>query len=204
MEWSEYLSKLIDDEKELSGLTLSLDGESTITDIPPIVKASVSMMDRMLKKQGNLQVIVFPEKNQSAFLFSLAFLIQNIISGKIKQDYDPKKFVVGEKLKLGNAIVEYAGIDTSDGFERICIRTGDKMEDKAPIELFPVFQKTNTKRKISSSAKYLSEKNRLKRQIASISDKDNVLSILSQYKTHIVERRILSGAGDTVFEDIAA
>ena len=185
MEWSEYLSKLIDDEKELSGITLSIDAGSTITDIPPIVKASVSMMDRMLKKQGNLQVIVFPEKNQSAFIFSLVFLIQNIISGKIKQDYDPTKFVIGEKLKLGNAIVEYAGIETSDGFERICIRTGNNMVDKAPIEFFPVFQKTNTKRKISSDAKYLSEKNRLKDRISSTSGENNVLSILSQYKTHM-------------------
>ena len=107
MEWSDYLKKLIEDENNFDGITLSLDGGVNVIAVPPIIRASIFMLDKMLENQGKHQVIVFPEKVQSIFIFSIVYLIHNIIDGKIKQKYDPHSFTPGEKLKIGNAVVEF-------------------------------------------------------------------------------------------------
>lgn len=69
MEWSDYLKKLIEDENNFDGITLSLDGGANVIAVPPIIRASIFMLDKMLENQGKYQVIVFPEKAQSTFIF---------------------------------------------------------------------------------------------------------------------------------------
>ena len=72
-------------------------GGANVIAVPPIIRASIFMLDKMLENQGKYQVIVFPEKAQSTFIFSIVYLIHNIIDGKIKQKYDPHSFVSGGK-----------------------------------------------------------------------------------------------------------
>ena len=56
-------------ENDFDGITLSLDGGASVIAVPPIIRASVLMLDKMLENQGKRQIIVFPERNQSTFIF---------------------------------------------------------------------------------------------------------------------------------------
>ena len=67
MEWNEYISQLLSSNKDFENLTISIDDEKTKVEIPPIIQASVTMLDKMIEKQGRLNVLVFPERVQSIF-----------------------------------------------------------------------------------------------------------------------------------------
>lgn len=154
MEWSDYLEKLIEDENDFDGITLSLDGGASVIAVPPIIRASVLMLDKMLENQGKRQIIVFPERNQSTFIFSIAYLLHNIIDGKIKQKYEPHSFAPGEKLKIGNAVVEFVCFEFHEGKEYIKIRLGDNSTVSMALTKAPILQKTDTSRKLSPYKTY--------------------------------------------------
>lgn len=186
MEWSDYLAKLIESENSFDGITLSLDRGANEIAIPPIVKASILMMDKMLEKQGNRQVIVFPEKQQSSFIFSLAYLIHNITAGKIKQKYDPHRFIPGEKLKIGNAVVEFVCFCFHEDKEYIKIKLGDNSTVSMVLSKAPIFQKTDTDRKLSPCKTYIREINKAREQSRYIEQGGNILGVLAEYKTHMM------------------
>ncbi len=159
MEWSEYMSLLLSSGKSFDNLSISLDEGRTITDIPPIIKISIAMLDKMIENQGHLNVFVLPEKVQSIFIFTLMKLFHNISSGKIKSNYDPTGFTVGDKLKVGNAVVEYLGVHERDGKYYLGIKLADVDNHMAPLSDCPVFQRVTTKRRLSKSKKYVAERN---------------------------------------------
>ena len=65
MEWSDYLKKLIEDENNFDGITLSLDGGANVIEVPPIIRASIFMLDKMLE---NIKLLCFLKKlNQHLF-----------------------------------------------------------------------------------------------------------------------------------------
>lgn len=154
MEWNDYLASILSSDKEFEGLTISLDGGHSTTNIPSIIKASIIMLDKINEKQGKRNVIVFPEKEQSGFIFILMSLFHSISSGKIKSKYDPMNFSKNERLKVGNAVVEYLGTEIRDGKICIIIKLADLDSYSAPIEHLPVFQKANTRRRLSKYAQY--------------------------------------------------
>ena len=186
MEWSDYLTKLIESENSFDGITLSLDGGAKEIEIPPIVRASILMMDKMLEKQGKRQVIVFPEKQQSAFIFSLAYLIHNITAGKIKQKYDPHSFIPGEKLKIGNAVVEFVCFEFHEDKEYIKIKLGDNGTVSMVLSKAPIFQKTDTSRKLSPHNTYAREIKKAREQSRYIAQGGSPLGVLAEYKTHMM------------------
>ena len=153
MEWNEYVSQLLSSNKDFEDLTISIDAGKTKTEIPPIIQASVTMLDKMIENQGQLNVLVFPERVQSIFIFTLMKLFHNITVGKIQSSYDPTGFEPGEKLKVGNAVVEYLGTEERDGSLCVCIRLADIDKYSTPIRYLPIFQKVSTKRKLSKWAK---------------------------------------------------
>lgn len=158
MEWNEYISYLLLTGKHFDNLSISLDEGHTETEIPPIIKTSIFMLDKMIKNQGYLNVLVFPEKVQSIFIFTLMKLFYNISSGKIKSNYDPARFIPGEKLKVGNAVVEYLGMQERDGKSYLSIRLADVNMCTAPLSNYPIFQKVTTKRKLSKRVQYVAAK----------------------------------------------
>jgi len=114
MEWNDYIAYLLASGKEFDNITISLDEGRTSTAIPPIIRASILMLDKMVEHQGKRNLLVFPEKVQSIFIFTLMKLFHNIASGKIQSNYVPTDFTVGEKLKVGNTIVEYLGYEVRE------------------------------------------------------------------------------------------
>ena len=75
MEWRAYIQQLLAQPVGFDGLSLSLGDTGPSFGVPPIIKASVLMLDKMIDRQGQFNVLVFPEKVQSIFIFTLVKLL---------------------------------------------------------------------------------------------------------------------------------
>ena len=168
LEWDEYVEKLLQSESVFDGINLSFDEDINSVSVPPIIKSSILMLDKMVLHQGQYNIMVFPEGVQSIFIFTLMKVLHNITKGKIERSYDPSDFQIGEKLKFGNAVVEYLGIEDHNGKTHLKIRLAD-LTNSAPIEFFPLFQRTNTLRRLSRYEQFIVAKKKAERKITKIS-----------------------------------
>lgn len=184
LEWQDYMSKLLSETSGFDGITLSLDDSGPEIGVPPVIKASILMLDKMQANQGRLNIMVFPEKLQSIFIFTLVKLLHNISEGKIEKEYNPESFVPGEKLRLGNAVVEFLGIKERDGKTRINLRLSDLNRYEAPLDYLPFMQRTNAK-KLSPNKKFQEEKKKAQEQLQNPNADSQYLRLLADYKTHM-------------------
>ena len=183
LDWNEYIEQLLSRESSFDGISLSLGDAAKPVGVPPIIKASVLMLDRMLECQGKFNILVFPERIQSIFIFTLVKLLYNISEGRIERAYDPEKFQPGEHLKLGKAVVEFMRIEERYGEKHIVLRLAE-LEASAPIEFFPLFQKTNAQRLCKN--KVFVEALRVEKQkIKHNSPSEQFLELLRNYRTHM-------------------
>ena len=184
MEWEGYVQKLLHEKDELDKLYVSIDGGESKTKFPRVIRASIRILDKILTDGGRLNLFVFPEKQQMLLLFMLAKVIHNLTGGKIDYTYDPSQFEIGEKVKLGNAVLEYMGI-TDNGMGQQCIkfRTSDVIIT-APIDYLPVLQHVKTNKKLSKHDKYVEEKNKIKDSLAQFGS-DSILLNLASHKSHL-------------------
>lgn len=157
IKWEEYIQQLMIEPDNIDGVSISFDEGKTATSISPIVKVSVLMLDRMIEKQGNKQMFVFPERQQTALSLVLVRVIRNIFMGKIGVEYNPETFCPQDKLKLGNAVVEFLGVEN----KRILLHMADLDKYSVPISMLPMLQKTDTKRPLSKSRKFCVERNKI-------------------------------------------
>ena len=188
MEWHDYVAQLLSQESGFDGISLSFEDDAHSVGVPPIIKASVLMLDKMVEHQGKFNILVFPERIQSIFIFTLVKLLHNIAEGQIKRAYDPDAFTPGEKLKLGNAVVEFAGVEETEKGRRMRIKVLDSGTDliiSAPIEYFPLFQLTNTQRRLSNITQYVAEKKKIEAQMDCLSTDEKFLKLLADYRTHM-------------------
>lgn len=184
MKWRDYISSLLASEKSFSNLSISIDAGVTTTSVPPIIRSSIKMLDKMIEKQGRLNVIVFPERVQSIFIFTLMKLFHNISVGKIKSNYDPKEFVAGEKLKVGNSIVEYLGMSEVNGKQYLDIRLADRDRFSAPLSNLPIFQRVSTQRNLSRYSQFNSARNKAIQEMENKCGSEE-LAYMVDMKTHM-------------------
>lgn len=184
LEWHDFVEQLLSEESSFDGISLSFDGTAHSVGVPPIIKASVLMLDKMITHQGKFNILVFPERIQSIFIFTLIKLLHNIAEGKIERAYDPGAFKPGEKLKLGNAVVEFVGIEDEKNERRMKIKVAD-LTISAPIEYFPLFQLTNTQRRLSPYEKYVAEKKKIEGLVSHLTADEKFLKMLADYRTHM-------------------
>lgn len=183
LDWNEYIEQLLSRESSFDGISLSLGDAAKPVGVPPIIKASVLMLDRMLECQGKFNILVFPERIQSIFIFTLVKLLYNISEGRIERAYDPEKFQPGEHLKLGKAVVEFMRIEERYGEKHIVLRLAD-LEASAPIEFFPLFQKTNAQR-LCKNKVFVEALRSEKQKINHNSPSEQFLELLRNYRTHM-------------------
>lgn len=167
----------------MDSIAISLDGGKTSAPFPAIIKTSILMLDQMLE-HGIHNAFVFPEQAQSLFLFMVAKLLHNIHLGKINYEYDFGKFETGERIKIGNAVAEFLDVIDNEGTTKIRIRFSD-LTYEAPVELFPLFQQTDTKRPLSASSKYQKEKQAIQDKLAAGSKEERAIAGLAEHKTHM-------------------
>ncbi len=188
LEWNDYIDRLLSQKSSFDGISLSFEDSTTPVDVPPIVKASILILDKMTEHQGKFNIIVFPERIQSIFMFTLIRLIHSIAEGKIECAYSPEAFKPGEKLKLGNAVVEFVGVEKYNDKRRMRIKVVDHGTDliiSAPVECFPLFQLTNTQRCLSTYKQYSLEKVKAESLLAKHANDEKTLNLLADYRTHM-------------------
>lgn len=183
MKWHEFIEYLIGVSHKFmyENIKLSLDGRKSITAIPPIIKASMIMLDKMQTHQGKLNIFVFPENIQSAFIFTITSLLHNISIGRIDGAYNPKNFTPGEHLRIGDAVVEFLGFEANINCMEIRLADADVT---APPERFPFFQKT-TARRLSTYRKYKAAVNKTEFLFRKKEAQEYFLYILNSFKTHM-------------------
>jgi len=184
LEWQEYITQLISSKSSFDRITLSFGDDEDTVAIPPIIKSSILMLDRMLEKQGIFNIFVFPERIQSIFIFTLTKLLYNIAEGRIDSNYDPSTFAIGEHLRLGKAVVQFLGTEVRDVGECIVFRLADINKYSAPIEDLPLFQRTTAK-KLSKHELFQREKSRAKLRLTQIKPEERHLQLLADHKTHM-------------------
>lgn len=184
LEWQEYVSQLLLTKSSFDGITLSFGDADDSVGVPPIIKSSILMLDRMQENQGKFNIMVFPERIQSIFIFTLVKLLYNISEGKIESNYDPNTFKAGENLRLGKAVVRFLGIKDCDGKKCIMLHSADIDRYIAPIEYLPLFQKTNAQR-LSKDKLFQEEKRKAKGRLVTQTFEEKYLQLLADHKTHM-------------------
>ena len=190
LKWSEYIESVSKEGTFLKGLTLEYkEGE---TEFPELIRTSVLLLEKMLKHQGIYNVFVFPEINETAFLFAIAKLIFNIESGKITGIYDPYSFAEGQKLKLGNSIVRFEKIvlgkelqgvyrHFGDDEPFILVTTKDHVLNYMKMDSAPYFQLVDDTRSLSTDKAF----SKAKKSIGFNENGDiGIVDKLQRLKTH--------------------
>ena len=67
LEWHDYVAQLLAQKSSFDGISLSFGNNTHSVGVPPIIKASVLMLDKMIAHQGKFNILVFPERIQSIF-----------------------------------------------------------------------------------------------------------------------------------------
>ncbi len=185
MKWEEYLTELLSTYKGLDSIEISFDNGHVYREIPLIVKASIAMLDRMNEKLGPFNVFVFPEREQSFLTFVLIEVLHSISTGKISSTYDPTGFSIGEKLKIGNAIVEYLGLEERDNSLCLMVKCSDLNKSSVPIEALPNFQKVTTNRKLSKYKQYAEARKKALESVSDFLRDDSIIKHTAEIKTHL-------------------
>ena len=115
MEWENYVKGILSEKDALDELRVSTNGGVGQTQFPPVIRASVRILDKILESGCKRNIFVFPEKQHMLFLFMLAKVIHNLTDGKIGKNYDPSLFTPGQKVKLGDAVAEFLSAGEYDG-----------------------------------------------------------------------------------------
>lgn len=188
MEWREYLKEIVAEPSCLDNISMSFSGQASVR-VPPVIKASILMLEKVISAQGVHNVIVFPERIQSSFIFAISKLVYNITSGKIKKTYDPYTFVPGQKLIIKNNVMQFLRIQTgiegnpSDKTIRIWVQFAD-CSSGLPVEIAPYFQLVDTNRPLSKYSKF-SQIFDINDAIRNMGNTADVLKDLENHKTHM-------------------
>ena len=185
LEWHEYVSRILAGSASFDGISLSFEDSEQEFNVPPIIKASILMLDKMLQHQGTFNILVFPERIQSIFIFTIVKLLYNISEGRIDHGYDPASFKKGDRLRFESAIVEFDSIIEDGTEKRMNIRLAESLTVSAPVEFFPLFQHTVTTKKLSTYKQFNEARKLAEAKIAQMSAKQQYVKLLADYKTHM-------------------
>ena len=188
LSWNEYIEELLSAPTVLDNMSLQNNGNAIA--VSPIVKASIQMLESMIKTEGRHNVIVFPEIKELLYEFVLAKIVFNVAAGKINIAYNPHMFKPGQKLKYKTCIVEFDRYVEKDfdGVERMYIRFSDKEQRGLPPKIAPIFQIADENTKRFSSGKAFSQIYSAKKALEELStapDRKDIINALTDYKTHL-------------------
>lgn len=191
LDWTSYVKSQLDESNFLSNLKITLSNNASESlSVPPIVRLSINLINRLIDANERHVVVVFPEKTQTLLLLAIFKVISDIMSGQAEMTYDPSSFKQGQKLKCENCVVEFERVDEWEGKTLIYIRTADTKQATncfigMPMDIAPFFQLTDTKRPLSNDKVFSKMKAELRTQKAAMSASHKLMSILIDYKTHI-------------------
>lgn len=185
MSWNLYLENLFRERTELDDLTFSIENGPEFC-IPPIIKVSV-LLTNELKKTSLNNIIMFPERSMSAYLYALTRTLHNLAENRRGQDYNPMKFQEGQLLKFKNHVVRFIDIIHDDNNEPrwIKIELADKLITQIQLAFAPHFQLTTTNRPLSSYKSFKKDHKVLEKSLLDGKTDNSFLTYLSNIKTHL-------------------
>jgi hypothetical protein len=185
-EWEDYIDKLIQTRSICDCLDIDFcEGEKSFN-CPPIIKASLLILDKILSEKYKYNFFIFPEKKQTILIFSLLKLIHDTLIDKIEQIYNPNLFSRGEKIKIGNCVVEFIEIQGKEDDVFFVFKMSN-MIIYSPINLLPNFQRADPRLPINTYQHYKKELDKIKKLkiIEKDSNKKRIISILLNNKKNI-------------------
>lgn len=182
--WSDYIIKLLNTKGHFDDVQITLAGDQPSFTIPPVIKASILMLDKFQSGGSNKNIFVMPENDQLIFLFAIIKTIHNILNGKIGRDYNPEQIPIGTRLKLGNAVVEFKGLEIINKEEYVTVYGNDgKLSFKK--WMMPYFQQTDSQR-LSKIDDFKTELHKSGKTRGISADSNcEWLQTLQDYKTHL-------------------
>ncbi len=185
MNWEEYLQDLLKKENCLDNISINLEGQRI--DLPPIVKVSLFLHEKMIKNQGGRNIFVFPDSEQIPFLLMLSKVIFNITSGQVENQYSPEKFKPGQIMKIGNCVTQFLEVGEHPhipGKKVIILKFAGGDTYACPLEMAPYLQISDTKKRLSKLSSYYKARKELEAESVGES---KTLHDLKALKTHIGE-----------------
>lgn len=183
MDWRTYVQKQLNVSSSLSHLSTTLGDEVAIS-IPPLIRVTLDIIDKLLATGEKHIIMVFPEKTESGFFLVVMKTLNDITEGKMQNTYDPYSFKKGEKLKFRNCVVEFDRISEEYGKTYLFVRTGENCSVGLPIETAPLFQKTITNRRLSTPKEFDVEKREACDALGQGTSNEQVLASIAKYQTH--------------------
>lgn len=181
-EWRDYVNELIYETCLLDDINFSF-GEK-INFVPPIIKATVTMINQMISKGSQNNIIIIPETSQSTFMYVILSLINSVEKGIIEEIYNPNDFKRGEKIAYDGCVVEFISYEKVKDKMCLVFKTSDLDKIIAPIGILPVFSRSKAKR-ISSTKRYYEVTEKIRTSIGSQTISTQFIDELKKYRGHM-------------------
>jgi hypothetical protein len=148
LSWETVSEELLATNSVFDGWQLSMPGNTEYLPVPGIVKLTLKLMDNAFAKGMNKLIIVYPERTYLPSLTVILQAVSDIISGRLRTAHARYLFQPGQKLKVYNYVCEFVSVEKKNDKDMICVKFSD-VNGFYPIEKAPVFQQTDTRRKLS-------------------------------------------------------
>jgi hypothetical protein len=149
--WADISAVLLKSESSFDKLNLSFPDNEEILPFPKIIKLTLKLIEESISKNQNKIIVVYPERIYLPSMTVIFQAISDIVSGKLRTDYDIYSFQKSQRLKIDNLICKFVEIKTDkDGVKRIWVEFSDS-NYAYPIDQAPFFQRTDTNRRISKA-----------------------------------------------------
>lgn len=178
-------------DERISGLSfrdLSDDVASDAQSSPDIILDTLSLALSAIDNKMNL-VVSTPSRER--FGRVLAALLA--IDAQLKEDETARftkaatpdsDFAIGDKLKMGNAIVEYAGVSADTGGAIVLYNPKAPIRHTLTLEQSLLLQKTDSNRRLSPSKKFHEELKAIKEKTGSAQSGAKLVNELKRKKTY--------------------
>lgn len=155
---------------------------------PDIILDTLSLALSSIDNKVNLVVSTPSRESFGRILAALlavdSQLKEDEASRFAKADTSDSDFSQGDKLKMGNAIVEYVGVSGDTGGAVVLYNPKAPIKHTLTLEQSLLLQKTNSNRRLSPSKKFHEELKAIKESIGSAQSGEKLVNELKRKKTY--------------------
>lgn len=165
---------------------------------PDIILDTLSLALSSIENKVNLVVSTPSRESFGRILATLlavdSQLKEDEASRFAKVNTSDSDFSQGDKLKMGNAIVEYVGVSRDTGGAIVLYNPKSPIKHTLTLEQSLLLQKTNSNRRLSPSKKFHEELRAIKESIGSAQSGEKLVNELKRKKTYSDSTIVYIGA----------
>lgn len=178
-------------DKRIRSLTFRDFADDVMSDAeasPDIILDTLSLALSSIDNKVNL-VVSTPSRESFgrvlAALLAVDFQLKEDEASRFaRADTSDSDFSQGDKLKMGNAIVEYVGVSGDTGGATVLYNPKSPIKHSLTLEQSLLLQKTNSHRRLSPSKKFHEELKAIKESIGSAQSGEKLVNELKRKKTY--------------------